>query len=407
VLTAYAKKWLAELQKRDCCKDRNICVLAPSSSGESVFATRYIHPQKPPPTCENEETAARFVSLVPFANDEDEESGETVDIWYTSHEFLETQAGDWEEHAILLCNFLLSFKKDAYVCLGTAMPDGDAAFVLTKEQIGNKTVWYCWNPTTGQKFLQTDPDCPLKDMGMVFNHENVWANVQDASSNICYDSLDFSDGKAWEPFYKEGGFNENLETCQTDDAGNKEISYYNPNMKTPWDDSKESADERKKFMMAMEKDVKSKLEPLFEEWRDDADGGNVQWMKAGDVVRAMKDTLKTCEEEERGEVKAHPDGVHFLADDGRSIGESRTAPLDEMQEKFEVNGFPINDCVTGVDEKGALIDRGIDKIAKYLNGTDSHELKHEDVQFALAVKVHLYPNKIISVWVLMLSMIKR
>ena len=102
-----------------------------------------------------------------------------------------------EEHAILLCNFLLSFKKDAYVCLGTAMPDGDAAFVLTKEQIGNKTVWYCWNPTTGQKFLQTDPDCPLKDMGMVFNHENVWANVQDASSNICYDSLDFSDGKAW------------------------------------------------------------------------------------------------------------------------------------------------------------------------------------------------------------------
>lgn len=73
-------------------------------------------------------------------------------------------------------------------------------------------------------------------------------------------------------------------------------------------------------LQAMEKDVKSKLEPLFEEWRDDADGGNVQWMKAGDVVRAMKDTLKTCEEEERGEVKAHPDGVHFLADDGRSIG---------------------------------------------------------------------------------------
>jgi hypothetical protein len=33
--------------------------------------------------------------------------------------------------------------------------------------------------------------------------------------------------------------------------------------------------------------------------------------------------------------------------------------------------------IAGVDEKGALIDRGIDKIAKYLNGTDSHELKHE------------------------------
>lgn len=78
------------------------------------------------------------------------------------------------------------------------------------------------------------------------------------------------------------------------------------------------------------------------------------------------------------------------------------------------------------------MDRGIDKIANYLNGTDTHENESEvrhslslsllmaasllltfgrmwsqDVQFALAVKVHLYPNKIISVWVLMLSMIKR
>ena len=31
----------------------------------------------------------------------------------------------------------------------------------------------------------------------------------------------------------------------------------------------------------------------------------------------------------------------------------------------------------------------------------------QDVTFALAVKAHLYPNKVISIWVLMLSMIKR
>ena len=34
-------------------------------------------------------------------------------------------------------------------------------------------------------------------------------------------------------------------------------------------------------------------------------------------------------------------------------------------------------CLAGVDEKGLLMDRGIDKIAANLNGTDSHENKHE------------------------------
>lgn len=252
VLTVFAKKWMQDIEKRDICKDRNIAVLAPSSSGESVFVTRYIWPQKPPPQCDNEETVARFVALLPFANDEDEDSGETVDIWYTTHEFLQTQAGDWEEHAILLCNYFLYQKKDAYVCLGTAMPDGDAAFVLTKE---NRT-WYVWNPTTGKKFLQTDHDCPLKELGMVFNKDNVWANIQGVSSNICYDSLDFDDVKCWRPFFDENYSAGDLATCQKDDVGNTDITYYNPNMKTVWDDSKESADERKKFIQSMEKDVK-------------------------------------------------------------------------------------------------------------------------------------------------------
>lgn len=247
VLTTYAKKWLKDLESR-ADADRNICVLAPSSFGESVFVTRYIHPQKPPPSCDSEESIARYVSLVPFAMDEDD-SGERDDIWFTSHEFLQMQQGDWEEHAILLCNFLLSKGKQAYVCLGTAMPDGDAAFVLTKERLGNKEVWYCRNPTTGQKFEQADPDCPLKDVGMVFNRENVWANIQKPQYDIRNLNLDFDNAKCWRSFFGEDRLNmETLGTCQKQDGtGDTEIAYYNPNMKTLWDDSKESAEERKKF----------------------------------------------------------------------------------------------------------------------------------------------------------------
>ena len=85
---------------------------------------------------------------------------------------------------------------------------------------------------------------------MVFNSDNVWANIQPKSSNICYTSFDFNDEKCWRPFFGEGRLNlDKLSTCQKDESGNTEITYYNPNMKTLWDESKESADERKKFMM--------------------------------------------------------------------------------------------------------------------------------------------------------------
>ena len=50
---------------------------------------------------------------------------------------------------------------------------------------------------------------------------------------------------------------------------------------------------------------------------------------------------------------------------------------------------------------------GIGALSKYLHGTDTHENHDPDTQFALAVKCHLYPNRIISVWVLALSLVKR
>ena len=46
----------------------------------------------------------------------------------------------------------------------------------------------------------------------------------------------------------------------------------------------------------------------------------MQWMKAGDVVRAMKDMLKTCEGQKRGDLKVHKDGIHFADERGQPAG---------------------------------------------------------------------------------------
>lgn len=73
--------------------------------------------------------------------------------------------------------------------------------------------------------------------------------------------------------------------------------------------------------------MKTKLEVLFEKWRDEAVDQSVPWMKAGDVVRAMKKTLETCERESRGEITAHKDGKSVVLNDG-SLGElKRNQPV--------------------------------------------------------------------------------
>lgn len=77
LLTAYAKKWMANVEDIDTSKGRNIKVMVPNSSGENVFITRYICPQNHPPNCNTEQQLVRYVSLLPFEEDTNED-GDTV-----------------------------------------------------------------------------------------------------------------------------------------------------------------------------------------------------------------------------------------------------------------------------------------------------------------------------------------
>jgi coiled-coil and C2 domain-containing protein 2A len=203
ILTIKCKQWLKELNKNADIAARNITILAPSSSGRTIFVTRYICPggQTLPPTCENEQQALRYVSLVPFVEDADDE-GDQVEMWQTSQEFLETQAGDWEEHAILLCNYFLKLKPEraAYVVIGIAIPEGASAYVLAVEADGSKIIY---NPCDGNSYRTTDHNCPLRDISYVFNAKNVWANLQQKTNVITSVKLDFEKVGEWRPFFND------------------------------------------------------------------------------------------------------------------------------------------------------------------------------------------------------------
>jgi len=404
-LNRQVERWLKEVKSNAGAANRRVDILVPTSNGDTIFVTRYICPQTLPPTCTTDQTAARFVTLIPFVEDEDDE-GDQVDMWQTSKEFLETQSGDWEEHAILLCNYFLSIKRErkAYVVLGTAIPDGLSAYVLTDDD----GVQILHNPCDGQTYAVSDQSCPLRDVSMIFNNENVWANIGRQTSDIsqvCKTirlargetrvKIDLEDASVWKSFFSEThsmtDYDGGLPTCQPDGGV---LQYYNPDMETPWTDEEKSVTQRKKMMSAMEQRLKRELDSLFESWRD-AEGIPTSWMRAGDVTQAMKSTLLNCETEKRGELPLAADGIHL------ENGESKTAALHQLQGLYRVNGFPINQ--TWMGDHGP----GIAALGKYLHGTDTHENHDPDTQFVLAVKCHLYPNRIISVWVLALSLVKR
>ena len=54
-----------------------------------------------------------------------------MDVWCTSNEFIDIMAGDWEEHATLLCNFFNHIFKvqnkqnsmAAYLVIGRGIPE--------------------------------------------------------------------------------------------------------------------------------------------------------------------------------------------------------------------------------------------------------------------------------------------
>ena len=70
-------------------------------------------------------------------------------------------AGDYEDHAILLCSLLLGFGLDAYVCVGTVQDQGaggtirDHVWVITRSRRNgsmNRPRVVFWEALTGQRY---------------------------------------------------------------------------------------------------------------------------------------------------------------------------------------------------------------------------------------------------------------
>ncbi|XP_056132145.1 coiled-coil and C2 domain-containing protein 2A [Lampris incognitus] len=350
---------VSEKFERDAAQgypDRPCLTTVIDINGKTVFITRYIRPLNPPQELldafpsspkESTELVARFVSLIPALPDSISFSG-VCDLWSTCDQFLNLLAGDEEEHALLLCNYFLSMGKKAWLIIGTAIPEGTTAYVLTNEQ----SRYLIWNPSSGQYYGQYDTFSPLQSVGCLVNADNVWFNIQEYASPMRI-SFDITKATLWKPFFSRSFAHPGLCSVQPE-----ELMYR-------CTDKMAAAE----LQDRIEKILKEKIM----EWRPRQP---TRWN------RYCTSTLR-----------------HFLPklelSSGQDVADEHRLELQNLLGDYRIAGFPLH-----------LPFSEIRPIIEAVFSTGVHNVEASNVEFALAVYVHPYPNNVLSVWVYLASLIR-
>ncbi|XP_071412876.1 coiled-coil and C2 domain-containing protein 2A isoform X2 [Pithys albifrons albifrons] len=324
--------------------------------GKTVFITRYIKPLNPPQELLDAipnrshtaaELVARYVALIPFLPDSVSFAG-ICDLWSTSDQFLYLLAGDEEEHAVLLCNYFLGMGKKAWLIIGNAIPEGPSAYVLTLEQ----SQYVIWNPSTGCFYGQYDTFCPLQNVHCLISSDNIWFNMQE------YDSpgrinFDISKPKHWKSFFSRSLPFPGLCSIQPE-----ELVYQHSD---------------KSAAVELQSRVEKILKDKIMEWRPTRP---TRWNRY--CTSTLRNFLPLLEQNQ-----------------GKDVEDDHQAELQKQLGDYRVSGFPIH---MPYSEVRPLIEA--------VRSTGVHTIDVSNVEFALAVYIHPYPQNVLSVWIYVASLVR-
>ncbi|KFP75461.1 Coiled-coil and C2 domain-containing protein 2A, partial [Acanthisitta chloris] len=325
-------------------------------NGKTVFITRYIKPLNPPQELldavpDRSQTAAelvaRYVALIPFLPDTVSFAG-ICDLWSTSDQFLYLLAGDEEEHAVLLCNYFLGMGKKAWLITGNAIPEGPTAYVLTLEQ----SQYVIWNPSTGRFYGQYDTFCPLQNVYCLISSDNIWFNIQEYDSPARM-SFDINRPKQWKSF-----FSRNLPFPSLSSVQPEELVYQHSD---------------KAAAMELQSRLERMLKDKIMEWRPTRP---TRWNRY--CTSTLRNFLPLLEQNQ-----------------GKDVEDDHQAELQKQLGDYRVSGFPIH---MPYSEVRPLIEA--------VHSTGVHTIDVSNVEFALAVYVHAYPQNVLSVWVYVASLVR-
>lgn len=229
------------------------------------------------------------------------------DLFCNSQEFLDLGAGDFEEHAILLCNYFNyidmhqgrpNFK--SYLLLGTGFPEGRTAYVMRQNQTNNHVE--LWNPVKGEAYFfgreatvesagcfsvskgfkmdkrLNDAICQMTSVGCVVGSDNVWANVQEYETPVLL-NYDISDTKCWKPFFTKSSLRKFFPLEKVNTVQLEPIQYMRP---MPSDRAE---------IIAMK--IQSFISEKFEYERIISDQKKTKWNNG--MEASLADILKKCE----------------------------------------------------------------------------------------------------------------
>ncbi|XP_063222890.1 coiled-coil and C2 domain-containing protein 2A isoform X2 [Bacillus rossius redtenbacheri] len=344
--------------ERDVAKlfpHRKVKTTVVDTSGKTVCVTRFIRPLPPPVILEGEDTtaemAARFVAMIPVVAGSMLFPG-LFDIWLTSSQVLQLLTGDSEDHAVLLCCYLLHAGRQAWVLLGEAAPHGPSAYVLTVEPAGR---YRLWDPVTAHCCDVADSFCPLRRVHCLLNDKNVWANTQreDLPCRTRYDTGRRSD---WWPAFSA-------------------------DVPAPCSSVQPPVLEYTETSVAACRRLRDRLEKHLRDslarWRPTT---RTLWNRyCTAVLRKLLPALEEAAWNKR-----------------QSTSPEHMQQLQYILASHKMCGFPIN--LPYVD---------MTTVTEAVKATGVHFNESPDVEFALAVHIHPFPNNVLSVWVYVASLIKR
>ncbi|XP_027211413.2 coiled-coil and C2 domain-containing protein 2A [Penaeus vannamei] len=347
------REWVSALSSRYSRRHFRTHVL--DLSGKLVSLNRFIRPLRPPQELigedqeENAKQVAWYVSLIPSLADMTLFPG-SCDIWANSEQFLTMLTGDEEEHAVLLTNFFLHLGKEAFLLIGSGIPEGLTCYVLTQEDRGT---WRIWNPSTAQCYDARDPFSPLGAVYILINQENIWANVQkyDDPPRVNFDV----GGSGWRSFYSKMLPDPGLPSVQPQ------------NILFPPVDTNQ--------MDQLKERLEITLRDAIMKWRSVQ---RTPWNRH--AISVLRKLVRGLEEP-------------------RATGKSSSTDLTQLAS-----------IMTSHKVCGVCVHQGYSNLANVVEAVHStgvHLTQSPNAEFALAVHLNPYPACVISVWVYVASLVKR
>ncbi|TPX36153.1 hypothetical protein SmJEL517_g01415 [Synchytrium microbalum] len=226
--------------------------------------------------------------------------------------------------------------------------------------IDRKHAWRIVDAVSGDTYSVRDAHCPLKRIGCVFNHENIWANIQqtDDPRRVQWDT---SDQRSWRPFFtKSFPLPPNFESIQP----------ISPSLHIR--PSSELRD--------LEQNIERTLISSIETWRG----------------RKYTRWNRLCSRTFDGMLSRFEDDV--AAGLGPTLGNNSTdlsRDWKALTNVYCIRGFPIR--VAYADMNG---------VVNAVRATDVFSAGDPKVEFALAVGCRAYPGGFVVVWVYVASLIR-